>query len=237
MALPKITQPTFDCEIPTTKQKIKLRPMFVKEEKILLIAKQSDDRAEQLNAIKQVVNNCIVQPQIAVDDLAFVDIEYLFCKIRSQSISNKQKVQYKDNEDNQVYDFVIDLDKVEYKDNLDNKPIIQLTDNISITMRYPPAKLFTDSNFYQLDDQQMFDKLVTSCIVKIFEGDTVHDCKQSTEQELKEFIDQIPAIHYEKIQQFLTNTPTLYYCIEYTNSKQTKRTIELRTLDDFFTFG
>ena len=169
--LPKLSQPTFDVVIPTTKQTIKVRPMLVKEEKILLMAKQSDDRADQLNAIKQVCNNCMVTPNVKVDDLAFVDMEYLFLKIRSYSISNKTKASYRDNEDEKVYNFEIDFDKVEVKQDTESNPVIDLGDNISLVLRYPPVSVYTDKEFFNLSDDKVFtksflEKLIVFCSEK-----------------------------------------------------------------------
>lgn len=235
--LPKLSHPTFDVVIPTTKEKIKVRPMLVKEEKILLIAKQSEDRAEQLNAIKQVCNNCIVTPNVKVDDLAFVDMEYLFLKIRSFSISNKTKVSYRDNEDEKVYNFELDFDKVETKQDSDANPVIDLGDNISLVLKYPPVSVYTDKEFFNLADDKVFETILLSSMTKIFENDKAYDCKTVQKTELLEFINSIPAKQYEKIQEFFNSVPTLYYAIEYKNEKGTERKIELRSLDDFFTFG
>ena len=235
--LPKLSHPTFDVIIPTTKEKVKVRPMLVKEEKILLIAKQSDDRSEQLNAIKQVCNNCIVTPNVKVDDLAFVDMEYLFLKIRSFSISNKAKVSYKDNEDEKVYNFELDFDKVETKQETESNPVIDLGDNISLVLKYPPVSVYTDKSFFNLEDDKVFETILLSSMTKIFENDKAYDCKSAQKAELLEFINSIPAKPYEKIQEFFNSVPTLYYAIEYKNEKGTERKIELRTLEDFFTFG
>ena len=112
MALPKLTHPMFDVVVPSSKKVIKIRPMLVKEEKILLMAKTSDDPSEILSAVKQVVNNCIVDSDIDVEKFPLFDVEYIFIKIRSYSVSNISKVSYRDNEDNKVYDFEVDLEKV-----------------------------------------------------------------------------------------------------------------------------
>jgi hypothetical protein len=196
--------------------------MLVKEEKILLMAKQSDERADQLNSIKQVCNNCIVTPNVKVDDLAFVDMEYLFLKIRSYSISNKTKASYRDNEDEKVYNFEIDFDKVEVKQDNESNPVIDLGDNISLVLRYPPVSVYTDKEFFNLSDDKVFETVLLASMTKIFENDKAYDCKNVQKAELQEFFNSIPS---------------LYYAIEYKNEKGTERKIELRTLEDFFTFG
>jgi len=235
MALPKIQQPLFDCTIPTTKKKVKVRPMLVKEEKILLIAKQAADRADYLNAIKQVVNNCVTD-SINIDQLTLADIEYLFTKIRANSIGNVVKVSYKDLEDEKDYDFEIDLNKVEITP-LPETNKFEIAPGIYISLRYPPVTLFTNSDMLNLQEDEAFEATMIACLDKIFEGDKIHNCADSSKEELKEFIDSIPAKAFEDLQKFFAATPTLFYDIKYTNSKGTERTIPLRSLEDFFTFG
>lgn len=236
MALPKIQTPLSDCTIPTTKKKIKIRPMLVKEEKILLIAKQSNERADILNAIKQVVNNCIVSTDVKVDQLTLADIEYIFTKIRSNSIGNIVKVSYTDLEDDKQYDFEIDLNKIETSP-LPETNKFEVAPGILITLRYPPVTMYTNSEFLNMQDDAAFEAAMLTCLEKIFEGDKVHNCADASKDELKEFIDSIPAKAFADIQKFFSATPTLFYQIKYTNSKGTERTITLRTLEDFFTFG
>lgn len=237
MSLPKIKHPTFDITIDLTSRKVKIRPMLVKEEKILLMAKQSDDRQEQLNAIRQVVTNCVVS-EIDCNQLSLFEIEYIFIKIRSLSISSKAKVAYRDSEDDKVYSFEVDLDKVQLIQKSD-KPasnVVNLDGSVVIVLKYPPISLYTQGNFFDLNDEQVFDAVVAGSIDKIYDSQQTYDLSTTSEQELKEFIDQIPAEQYQQIQQFFNDIPTLDYKIDYTNSKGTKRTITLSTLDDFFTF-
>ncbi len=235
MALPKIQQPLFDCTIPTTQKKVKIRPMLVKEEKILLIAKQAVDRSDYLNAIKQVVNNCITD-KINVDQLTLADIEYIFTKIRANSIGNIVKVSYTDLEDEKQYDFEIDLNKIDISP-LPKTNKFEIAPSVYIALRYPPVTLFTNSDFINLQEDAAFEAIMLACLDKIFEGDKVHNCTDASKDELKEFIDSIPAKAFEDLQKFFAANPTLFYEIKYTNSKGTERTITLRTLEDFFTFG
>lgn len=235
MALPKITHPMFDVIIPSTKTKIKIRPMLVKEEKILLMAKNGEEETEILAAVKQVVNNCIVTDGIDVDKLALFDIEYLFIKIRSVSVSNVSKVSYKDNEDDKIYDFEVELDKVEVKfpDKIEKNIVI--TDNTGIIMKYPEASLYSDTEFLKSSPEQMIDNLILHCIDKIYDGDEMFDPKTFKLSELNDFIDQLDVSTYDKLRNFFANLPTLYYKIEYTNLNGNERSIEMTALTDFFT--
>lgn len=236
MALPKIQYAMYDITIPSTQKKVKFRPMLVKEEKILLMAKQSEERADQLNAIKQVVNNCCTDLAVYIEELTYFDLEYIFLKIREQSVSNIVKVSYRDNEDDKVYDFEIDISKIEVDMSNAKSPTIELGDDISIVLSYPSVKTFTAKEFFDLKQEEVFDYLLANCITKVFQEDKLYDIKSSSKQEIKEFIESIPSKQYEKIQEFFENVPNLYYKIEYRNEKGTDRKIELKSLEDFFTF-
>lgn len=235
MALPKLTHPMFDVVIPSSKKKIKIRPMLVKEEKILLMAKTSDDPSDILSAVKQVVNNCIVDSDVDVEKLALFDVEYIFVKIRSYSVSNVSKVSYRDNEDNKVYDFDVDLDKIEvvFPEKTDTN--FAINDTMGIIMKYPQASLYSDKEFLNSSAEQVLDNLILNCIDKIYDGDTMLDPKTFPKEELKEFIENIDVNSYDKLRKFFNSLPTLQYKISYKNEMGNERNIELNSLTDFFT--
>lgn len=235
MALPKISHPMFDVVIPSTKKKLKIRPMLVKEEKILLMAKTSDDPTAILPAIKQVVNNCIVDNDVDIDKLALFDIEYLFIKIRSFSVSNVVKVSYRDNSDDKIYDFEIDLNTVEVQFPKDIDKTIKMTDTTGIIMKYPDASLYSDQEFLNSSPEEIIENLITRCIDKVYDGDQIFDNKSFTLQEVKEFVEQLDVNTYEKMKEFLSDLPKLYHKLEYKNSKDEDREIIMSSLNDFFT--
>lgn len=234
MSLPIITQPQFEFKIPSTNKPIKMRPMLVKEEKILLMAKQSGQRADIMNAIKQIVANCTTS-NTAIDNIAIFDLEYLFVKLRAISISNKAKVSYIDKEDQKQYDFEINLDKLEIdlKKAPNNK--IQLSKDVLLELSWPSAQIYTENKLYEADENDIFDLMLVDCMNKLYEGDKVYDPKTSTFEEKKQFIENIPAKSAEEIREYFKNIPNLYYKITYKNSNGTEREIELNSLDDFFT--
>ena len=235
MALPKIQQPIFEFIIPSNKKKIKLRPMLVKEEKILLISKQSGSQADIMNGIKQVINSCIVTENINIDRLAIFDLEYLFIKLRSISISNISKLSYKDGEDGKIYDFEINLDKEEIDMSKAQNNKIQLNKDLLLELSWPSVELYSNNEIYEAAEDKLFDVMLKDCINKIYEGDKAYDAKNADAEELNEFINNIPAKAAEEIRNFFVNIPRLYHKIEYKNSKGTDRVIELKSLDDFFT--
>jgi hypothetical protein len=235
MALPKISHPMFDVVIPSSKKKLKIRPMLVKEEKILLMAKTNDDEKAILPAIKQVVNNCIVDADIDVDKMTTFDIEYLFVKIRSVSVNNISKVSYRDNSDNKVYDFEVDLEKVEVKFPEKIEKNIKINETSGIVMKYPEASLYSDDEFVNVSPEEFIETLVVRCIDKIYDGDQMYDTKSFTVKELKEFIEQLDINTYDKMRAFFSDLPKLYYKVEYKNSNGEDREIIMNSLNDFFT--
>lgn len=235
MPLPKIQHPIFDVVVPSTGKKIKIRPMLVREEKILLMAKASTDDNDVLPAIKQVVNNCIVDNDVDIDKFALFDLEYMFVKIRSVSVSNIAKVSYKDNADGKVYDFEVDLEKVEVKFPEKVEKSIQISEQTGVMMKYPEASLYSDTEFLDSSADNFIDNLIVRCIDKIYDGDQTYDSKTVTKQEIAEFVENLDVNTYEKMRQFFTDLPKLYYSIDYKNSLGEDRKIEMTSLTDFFT--
>ncbi len=235
MPLPKIEYPITEIEVPSMKKKFKFRPMLVKEEKILLMAKVSEDDTDIFNAVRQVVNNCCVDTGVDIDKVSIFDLEYLFLKLRSISIGNTTEVSFRDNEDEKVYDFTIDLDQIEVQFPKDIEKTIKISDTAGFTLRYPPATLYADKEFLKLEANKIFDKLVIECVDKIFDGEQIYESSLYQKKELEEFIEGLPMKAYDKIRDFFNNVPSMKHEITYTNSNGTERKITLRNLNDFFT--
>ena len=234
--LPKIMHPTTDVTIPSTKKKVRVRPLLVKEEKILLMAKESKDEFDIFSALKQTVNNCIVTPNININDMTIFDLEYLFLKIRSFSVSSTTNVSYIDGEDEKTYNFSVDLEKVEVIFPQDIKNNIKINDDISITLKYPTAKLYDDKRFLSKTDNDMIEELVLACLDKIYIKDEVNDFKELSREEILKFIEELPITVYDNVKIFFNKIPYLKYEIDYKNSLGNDRKIILSTLTDFFTF-
>lgn len=241
MNLPKISHPTYPTSIvigPNNKTiDVVYRPMLVKEEKILLMAKQSTDQADFIQAIVQVVNNCIVTCPVPIESLPLFAVQMLFMKIRIASVGNTVKLSYKDIEDNQQYDFNVDLNTVDLSKQDADLHKVAVTDKITVLLQYPSVSQYTTPGVFSKPPTELFEQLLLASMDKIFDakGD-VFVCSQSTPDQLREFIDDIPSSKFDQIQNFLRTIPTLQYDIKYKNSKGTERKIELRTLEDFFTF-
>lgn len=235
MTLPKVEKPLFELFVPSMNKSVKARPFVVREEKILLTAQQSGEEKDIILAIKQVLNNCIAD-DFDVDELATFDLEYMFLKLRSRSVNNIIEVSYRDNEDEKVYDFQIDLDEVELKMNKDISNIIMVTDVLGIKMKYPSVTIL-DSVPDTNDAGEVVEYLIKSCVDQIFDEDSVYLSNQYTDEELTDFLDSLDIETFGKIREFFNNLPQMYHKIEYTNKNGNLRTIELTTLSDFFIWG
>jgi hypothetical protein len=236
MKLPKITHPMFDVVIPSTKKKTKIRPMLVKEEKILLMAKVSESPYDIYNAIKQVVNNCLVAGDIDVNRLTLFDLD-LFLRIRAVSVSNIVQVTYTDAEDGKEYPFGVDLDKVEVRwpENIDTK--IALGPDEGFTMRYPLADIYNTPEFTTpgTPEAELIETLTINCIDSYFQGEHVYKFADNKKEDIKEFIGELDISAYNKIREFVSNLPTIYHEVKYTNSMGKEKVIKMTTLSDFFT--
>ena len=233
--LPKLDHPIHNIEIPSLKKNYKFRPFLVKEEKLLLMAKEGGSDADVLAAIKQIVNNCSLDPKLDIGKLAIFDLEYIFLRLRAVSVDNTIKVSYKDNEDQQVYEFDINLDevKVEFPEKTDNK--IKITNKSGLSLKYPSAALYEDKEFLSLDKDYLF-QLIIRCIENIYYEEEVYPAKDYKKQELEEFVENLDIKTFQKIQEFLINVPKMKYIITYKNSMEHDREIVLSSLNDFFTW-
>lgn len=235
MSLPKIDYPIHKIKIPSTKKDISFRPFLVREEKLLLMAKESETPSDILSTIKQIINNCCLDPKFDINKLAIFDLEYIFLKLRAISVDNNVKVTYKDNEDQKLYDFDIPLDKIEikYPEKINNN--IKITNKSGIVMKYPSAALYDDKEFLNLEKDYMFE-LIIRCIDSIYFEDQVYECVDYKKEELVEFLEGLDIKTFEKIQAFLVNVPKMEYVIKYKNSLDSEREIILSSLNDFFTW-
>lgn len=235
--LPKIDSPKYRITIPSTKRTASFRPFLVKEEKILLMAKESENLADIFHAIKQIVNNCSVEDKFDIDKLTVFDLEYIFLKIRAFSVDNLVKASYRDTEDNKLYEFEINLNEIEVKfpDSKKNANIIKISDKAGIIMRYPPATLYDDKEFLNIEKDYMFE-LIIKCIEKIYFEEEVYEAKDYNKEELIEFLEDLSVKVFEEIQEFLVNTPKIEHVLKYKNALDNDREITLNSLNDFFTW-
>jgi len=232
--LPKISIPTFDLKIPSISKTVVFRARTYAEEKILLTAKESGEDADIMRAVKQVVGNCCQDPTIDIEKVAIFDLEYLFLKIHARSVSNISKVTIKDAEDEQIYPIDIDLNSVEIDETNKKDSLIKITDDIGITLNYPPAAIYGDKEVKGSND--VFFEVVVKCIGKIYQGESQIDPKTVPVGELRKWLASLDTKTFDKIKAFYQGAPRLHYDIKYTNSKGKDQTITLSSLSDFFIF-
>lgn len=231
MALPKINVPLYEVKLPSSGKKIKYRPFLVKEEKILIYAQSSGEPMEYIRAIEQVVNNCIIEGD--VHKFSSADLEFLFIKLRSASVSNIAKLKYYDDELNEYVDVEIDIDNLTIDTSNMKSNIIDVTDSIKLELRLPS---YNDIAEVEGAENSLY-KMITRIIECVYEGDEEVDPKDYSEEELLEFVDSIPTTPFRKITEFLDNVPTIKLEFEYeiTVKKKTKKKKgEFTSISDFF---
>lgn len=234
--LPKIDHPTFKIKVPSTEKTHAFRPFLVKEEKILLMAKESKSTSDILSAIRQIVINCSVDEKFDIDKLALFDLEYIFLKLRSVSVDNMVKVAYRDNDDNKLYYFEVDLEEVEVKfskKKVDN--VVKISETSGIVLKYPPASIYGDKDFLENSKEHMFD-LIVRCIDSVYVNEEVYEAKNIDRKEIEDFLDSLDVKTFKNVQDFLMTMPKLHKDISYENSDGIKKKIVLKSLNDFFTW-
>mgnify|MGYP001476943859 CR=1 FL=1 len=237
MTLPSIETPRYELTLPSTDKVIQFRPFLVKEEKILLVAMESNNNNEILNAIKEILTACTYE-DIDVNTLPIFDIEYIFLQIRSKSVGEVSKVKLLCPDDNETYaDVEIDLTKVNVQvdDDHTNNIVIDKEKNIGIIMKYPTIdSVDTTKNVKGMKTEQLFDMIAT-CMHEIYEGDKVHNVNDYTKEELHKFLEGVSGKTFEKINKFFESMPQLKHEFEIENPKtKVKSKVVLSGLQSFF---
>jgi len=238
MPLPKIATPTYELDLPSTGATIKYRPFLVKEEKLLVLALESEDTKQITNAIKAVLKSCIQTKGIKIETLPTFDIEYLFLNIRGKSVGEEIEVNVicPDDEETQVpVSINIDDIQIEVTDDHDNK--IKLDDNLMMEMKYPSLEEFIKNNFDFKETNQMDQSfaLIASCIDKIYNEDEVWATADFTKKEVNEFLEQMNSSQFKDIENFFETMPKLSHTITVINPKtKVKSDVVLEGLASFF---
>ena len=240
MALPKIEVPTYELTLPSEDKKIKFRPFLVREEKILYIAMETGQNKEMINALKDVVGACTFDV-LNVDRLPIFDIEYLFLQIRAKSVSEVTKFRAICPDDGKTYvETEVDLTKVEVQvdDEHTNRIMLESERNLGIVLKYPTLKNYdVGRGLDNIEIDKVFNILI-DCIDHIFEGDKIYPAKDTSKQELKEFIEGLPQDAFTKIKSFFDTMPKLKHEIEVTNpNTNVTSKIVLTGIADFFGYA
>ena len=231
--LPVIQHPIFNINVSSLKKEYKFRPFLVKEEKLLLMAKESQSETDIFTVIKQIVQNCSLDPKLEVNKLTIFDLEYIFLRLRSVSVDNIVKINFKDFEDSKVYEFDVNIDEISVKFPKKTENTVKINSKTGIIMKYPSASLYGDQDFLNLEKDHLFE-LIIRCVDKIYDGEEVYEAKNFSKKDIESFLENLSVKVFEQVQAFLTSTPKLEYVIDYKNSLGNDRKIVLNKLSDFF---
>ena len=239
MPLPTISTPTYELTLPSSGKKIKYRPFLVREEKVLIMALESEDTKQITNSVIDILNSCILSKGIKLETLATFDIEYLFLNIRSKSVGETIDVNIVCPDDNKTQVAVtVDVDSIKIKKDRKHKNVIKLDDNLSLKLKYPSMNQFIDSNFEsKIDESEVKSTLdmIIACIDVIFSEEESWSASESTPKELEDFIDQLNTKQFKLIEDFFATMPKLTHTIKVKNPNTgVESDVKLEGLAAFF---
>ena len=241
MPLPKINTPTYELTLPSNKKKIRYRPFLVREEKILVLAMESNDQKQITDAIIQIIGDCLITKNIDVTKLPTFDIEYLFLNVRSKSVGETVEVNITCPDDGKTtVETSINIDDIKVVKNKDHKLIVQLDDKYSMKLKYPTLDQFVENNF----DFEMAEpkesvsaamSMLSTCIDMIYDQEESWDATESTKEELDEFIDQLNTKQFQEVEQFFRTMPKLTHKLKVKNPQTgVESEVVLEGLASFF---
>ena len=238
MPLPKIATPSYELVIPSTEKKIKFRPFLVKEEKILILAMESQDTKQIANAVKDVIKSCIITRGIKVEGLSTFDIEYIFLNIRGKSVGEEVEVivTCPDDGETQV-PTTINLDDIQVNKNDNHSRDIKLDDEYTLRMRYPSLSEFIKTNFNSTEDISVDDtfELISSCIEQVFSEEESWASSDCTKKELTSFVEQLNTKQFKDVENFFDTMPKLSHVVKVINpNTKVENEIVLEGLQSFF---
>ena len=238
MPLPKIATPTYELVIPSSKKKIKYRPFLVKEEKILILAMESEDTNQIANAVKNVISSCILSRGIKVEKLSTFDIEYLFLNIRGKSVGEQIEVMVTCPDDKKTkVPTSINIDSIKVQiDDKHSKDIV-LDDQYTLRMKYPSLDEFIKNNFSSMSDVNVDDTfdLIASCIEQVYSEEESFAASDCTKKELSQFLEQLNSSQFKMIETFFDTMPKLSHTVKVTNPNTgVENEIILEGLQSFF---
>ena len=239
MPLPKINTPTYELILPSNNKKIKYRPFLVREEKILIMALETENSEDISNAVVDILSECILTKGVDVTKLATFDIEYLFLNVRSKSVGESVEVNIVCPDDNKTsVQMEINLDSIKVQKTRGHKNIIKLDDQYSMKLKYPSLDEFIGNNF-DTNEGSAVDKslsMISSCIEIVYDEEESWDASDSTKQELEEFVEQLNSKQFKSIEKFFETMPKLSHKVKVTNpTTEVESEVVLEGLASFFT--
>lgn len=232
MPLPKIDLPIYELKLPSNDMSVKYRPFTVKEEKILLIAQETQEAEQIINSVKQVVNNCLIDSDI--DKLALFDLEYLLINIRAKSIDNMVKFKVNDPDTEEEIELELDLSKVKVHKDDAHTNRIKLDDTYTLFLKYPNVDVFFG---FLTEENQTTEKnleIMISCMDKLVSEDEVFNFKDFTKKEVDEFVESLHADAVKKLREFFDTIPKITHEIPYKNKNGEDKTFVIQGTQTFF---
>ncbi len=240
MPLPKISTPTYELTLPSSGKKIKYRPFLVREEKVLILALESEDTKQITNSIKSILKNCISTRGIKIESLPTFDIEFLFLNIRGKSVGEALDLIVTCPDDNETtVPLKIFIDEIQIQKNSEHNKDIKLDDNLILRMKYPSLEQFIQTNFdFDTSDDaglsQSFD-IISSCIDVVYSEEESWAASDCTKKELREWVEQLNTNQFKQIEEFFTTMPKLSHTVKVTNPKtKVESDVVLEGLASFF---
>tara|TARA_B100000700_G_scaffold326597_1_gene438590 strand:- start:86 stop:805 length:720 start_codon:yes stop_codon:yes gene_type:complete len=238
MPLPKINTPTYELVLPSSNRKVKYRPFLVREEKLLIIALESEDLKQITTAVIDVLNSCILTKGTKVEKMATFDIEYLFLNVRAKSVGEQVEVNVICPDDGETtVQMPIDIDAIKVQKNKEHTDIVKLDDDISLKLKYPSLTEFISSNFDadSTNDVDTTMHMITSCIDIIYNAEESWKASESTSKELEDFVEQLNTKQFKDIENFFNTMPKLSHKIKVKNPKtEVESEVVLEGLASFF---
>ena len=236
MGLPKIDQPLFELTVPSTEKKITFRPFTVKEEKVLLIARESGDIEQIVLAVKQIVNNCC--QDVDVDTLSVFDLEYIMLQVRAKSVNNEIKFTIQDPDTEEEVELKVDIDEIQITRDPDHVKKVELNDQYFMMMRYPTINELAGLQDVEGEPEAniLFNTMV-ACIETLVDSttDEVYSFSDFSPKEIEEFVEQFTTSTVEQLQQFFATSPKMKYSVNYTDNTGKDKTFNMEGMDTFFT--
>ena len=240
MPLPKVNTPTYELVLPSSGKKIKYRPFLVREEKILIMALETEDAKQITQSVIDILSSCILTKGIVIEKLATFDIEYLFLNVRSKSVGEQVELNVTCPDDGKTsVPVTIDIDSIKIKKDKNHKNTIKLDDSLSLKLKYPSMEQFISSNFETAEETGNEVKstldMIISCIDIIFNEEESWSASESTKKELEEFLDQLNTKQFKMIEDFFATMPKLTHTIKVKNPQTSiESTVKLEGLASFF---
>ena len=239
MPLPKITTAEYELKLPSSGKTIKYRPFLVKEEKILILSLESEDRKQITSAVKQVLKECVLTKGVTIGHLPSFDIEYLFLNVRAKSVGETIDLVVTCGDDGKTeVPVTVPIDEIKVIKSDDHSQDIELSDGYTVRMRYPSLQQFIENNFTEVEGEDLVDKsfdMVANTIDMVYNDEEMFSASECTKKELKEWVETLTSAQFQKIEKFFETMPKLTHTLKVVNPNTKKEnTVVLEGLSDFF---